>query len=95
MEDQRVMTTKSLKDVICAAFTEHPRQAGETYWQHFRFTIGMAWRLGIISILLIAHGILPFTLTHAASYRLQKCQRILADRAARTGFYEISDGFGI
>lgn len=95
MREARIMTDKTLTETICAAFTEHPRLAGETYWQHFAFTIGMASRLGLICILLMIHGILPFTLTHAASSRLQKCQKILNDRAARTGFNEIYDGFGI
>ena len=95
MEDSRIMTNASLKDTLYRAFTEHPRLAGETYWQHFCFTMGMAGRLGFISLLLVLHGLLPFTLTHAASWRLQKCQRILNDRALRTGFNEICDGFGI
>jgi hypothetical protein len=95
MDESKPVTTKNLMLVVCAAFTEHPRLAGETYWQHFAFTIGMAWRLGVICMFLVIHGLLPFTFTHAASSRLQKCQRILNDRAARTGFYEISDGFGI
>jgi hypothetical protein len=46
-------------------------------------------------VLLVIHGILPFALTHAASSRMQKCQRILADRAMRTGFDEITGGIGI
>jgi hypothetical protein len=95
MEDSRIMTNASLKDVVYRAFTEHPRLAGETYWQHFCFTIGMASRLGVICVLLMIHGLLPFTLTHAASSRMQKCQKILNDRALRTGFNEICDGFGI
>ena len=68
MEDSRIMTTRSLKDTVYLAFTAHPRLAGETYWQHFRFTIGMAGRLGLISVLLILHRLLPFPLTHAASW---------------------------
>ncbi|HYD18014.1 MAG TPA: DUF6356 family protein [Patescibacteria group bacterium] len=86
---------KNLGRILAAAFTDHPREAGETYWQHFMFTCGMAWRLFVICLLLLGHGILPFTLTHAASHRLQKCQRILADRAQRTGYNEMCDGFGI
>lgn len=87
--------TKSLGKTFLGLMTDHPRQAGETYWQHFRFTVGMACRLGVCSILLLGHGILPFTLTHAASDRIKACNRILADRAARTGFNEIEGGFGI
>lgn len=94
MDDQKP-SAKNFAEILHAAFTDHPRLAGETYWQHFLFTVSMAGRLGIICILLLIHGIFPFSLTHAASSRLQKCQRILNDRAARTGFYEISDGFGI
>jgi hypothetical protein len=95
MSEQTTVMTKSFRELLTAAFTEHPRQAGESYWQHFAFTLGMAGRLAVICCLLVVHGILPFTLTHAASSRMQKCQRILNDRAARTGFDEITGGFGI
>jgi Family of unknown function (DUF6356) len=95
MTDQTKSPAKSLKETFVSLMTSHPREAGETYWQHFRFTINMAWRLGSCSILLVGHGILPFTLTHAASDRIKACNRILADRAARTGFHEIEGGFGI
>jgi hypothetical protein len=91
MSDQN----KSLAQTFRCLMTDHPRQAGETYWQHFRFTVGMAWRLGVCSILLLLHGILPFTLTHAASDRIKACNRILTERAVRTGFNEIEGGFGI
>jgi hypothetical protein len=86
---------KDLLKLAYAAFTDHPRQAGETYWQHMCFTVGMAVRLWVCSFLLLLHGILPFTLTHAASNRMKTCQKILAERAARTGFDEHLDGFGI
>jgi hypothetical protein len=95
MDDQSTAIGKGLKETVIAAFTAHPRQGGESYWQHFAFTLDMAGRLALICLLLVIHGILPFTLTHAASVRMKKCQRILADRAARTGFDEISGGFGI
>lgn len=81
--------------LMISAFTDHPRQAGETYWQHLCFTLGMAGRLCVCCLLLIIHGLLPFTLTHSASSRMQKCQKILAERAARTGYNEIKEGFGI
>jgi hypothetical protein len=86
---------KTLLRTLRGAFTDHPREAGESYWQHFVFTVDMARRLFVVCILLLAHGILPFTLTHAASSRLQQCQKILTQRAARTGYNEMCDGFGI
>lgn len=86
---------KDLLKLVHCAFTEHPRSGGESYWQHLVFTIGMSWRLGVICVLLLIHGLLPFTFTHAASHRMRKCQQILSDRAARTGYSELSDGFGI
>lgn len=80
---------------LIAAFTDHPREAGESYWQHLCFTVGMAGRLFACCFLLIIHGILPFTLTHAASAKMKKCQHILAERAARTGYDELKEGCGI
>lgn len=78
-----------------SAFTDHPREAGESYWHHFCFTVGMSGRLFVCSFLLLIHGILPFTLTHVPSSKIKKCQRILSDRAARTGYDELKDGCGI
>jgi len=63
------------------AFTEHPAAAGETYWQHLLFTLGMGVRLMFAGFVILIHGILPFALTYTGSKHLKKCNKILSERA--------------
>lgn len=73
---------KPVLDMAHKAFTEHPASAGETYWQHLMFTLGMGSRLVFAGAVIIIHGILPFTLTYTGSNQLKKCNKILSERAA-------------
>ena len=42
-------------------FTKHPREnAGENWWQHCQFAIGVGFRLIFTSLIFILHGIFPF-----------------------------------
>ena len=42
-------------------FTEHPREeAGESWWEHCKFSCGIGIRLLITSIYFLVHGIFPF-----------------------------------
>lgn len=72
-----------MKEVLCS-FTEHPRLANETYFQHLGFTLGMAGRLIVCSFALIIHGLFPFLCTHTTSRQMAQCQKILDDRAQKT-----------
>lgn len=82
---------KPLEQVGCVwqkikdAFTKHPAEAGETYGQHLMFTVGMALRLLVTSMVLIIHGIFPFMCCHTASQKMKRCQAVMADRAKMTG----------
>jgi hypothetical protein len=41
-------------------FTKHPHEQGITYFEHWRFAMGIAWRL-LSSVLAFAlHAVLPF-----------------------------------
>lgn len=68
-----------------AAFTEHPRLAGETYLQHLFFTQKMAWKLVFSGLALVIHGIFPFVCTHTASKTIRDCHGTLDDRSCKTG----------
>ncbi len=74
---------KPVLDTAHKAFTEHPAAAGETYWQHLAFTLGMGARLMFAGFVILLHGILPFTLTYTGSNQLKKCNKILSERAAK------------
>jgi hypothetical protein len=41
-------------------FNEHPSTVGENWWQHFRFTVGVACKLLIASVFWMLHGLFPF-----------------------------------
>ena len=42
-------------------FTKHPKDNdGETWWEHFKFTLGVGIRLIFTSLIFIVHGIFPF-----------------------------------
>lgn len=66
---------------IIDAFTSHPREAGENYFEHLLFTINMAIRVLACGIVLVIHGLLPFLFVKKASNMMKTCQKILCDRA--------------
>ncbi|MFN7113002.1 MAG: DUF6356 family protein [Alphaproteobacteria bacterium] len=72
---------KPLLETAHKAFTEHPAAAGETYWQHLLFTLGMGARLMFAGFVILLHGIFPFALTYTGSKHLKKCNKILSDRS--------------
>lgn len=41
-------------------FTEHPKSAGETYWQHFVVAMGISFRCFCASLFQAIHAIFPF-----------------------------------
>ena len=41
-------------------FTEHTQQQGITYFEHWRFAMGIAWRLLIVVIAFALHAVFPF-----------------------------------
>jgi len=46
-------------------FTKHPRETvGETWWQHFKFTVSIGVRLYFTSIYFMIHGLFPFIELH-------------------------------
>ena len=42
------------------AFTEHPHEQGVTYFEHWAFAMGIAWRLLASVVAFALHAILPF-----------------------------------
>jgi hypothetical protein len=71
---------RELRDEVEKAFTEHPREAGETYLEHLWFTTQMTGRLAYSAIVLLLHGIFPFLLTRTASAQLERVYAIMRTR---------------
>ena len=84
MQDYSKNNADNLRALFAKAFIEHPRAAGESYWQHLLFTLGMAGRLGLCSLALIAHGLFPFTFVHTTSNKMKAVNSILRARADKT-----------
>ena len=52
---------------ITDKFQQHPRDVGETYWEHFCHALGFASRLFVASGACIVHAIVPFLFTSTGS----------------------------
>lgn len=61
-------------------FTHHPKQADETYIQHFLFSFGMGLWLLFCSLVAMCHAIFPFTFTLTTSNNLKKINVIMQKR---------------
>jgi hypothetical protein len=61
-------------------FTHHPKQAGETYLEHFLFSFGVGMWLLYCSCSAVCHAIFPFTCTFTTSSNLKKINAIMQKR---------------
>ena len=61
-------------------FTHHPKQAGESYLQHFLFSFGIGLWLLFCSLVAMSHAIFPFTFTLTTSSNLKKINAIMQKR---------------
>ena len=48
-------------------FNRHPREAGQSYGEHFAFAITVAWLAGLAAVAAFVHAFLPFVLKTTAS----------------------------
>ena len=60
-------------------FTEHPHAHGVTYFEHWAFAIGIAWRLFSSVIAFALHALLPF-ITIKARFDLEATSAFLLER---------------
>lgn len=72
-----------LQQEVLRLFTQHPHEAGETYWQHLRFTLGMSSRFLYCWLALFIHGIFPFLFTRTGSQQIEKMNQIMQERVSR------------
>jgi hypothetical protein len=60
-------------------FTEHPHAQGVTYFEHWSFAIGIAWRLLRSVLAFSLHALLPF-ITIARQFDLEATSTFLLER---------------
>lgn len=75
---------RNLKEELNRAFTEHPHDTDETYFEHLWFTIKMSARFLYTLVVLIIHGIFPFLLQRDASIQIEKVYRIMKSRIPKS-----------
>ena len=64
-------------------FTEHPKETGETYWQHQRYAMLVSLKLIKWGVMLWIHSIFPLLYTTAASRGLIKLSDEMKERCSR------------
>lgn len=79
-QDRHKQKAIDLRDQMERAFTDHPKETGETYLKHLWFTVKMTSRMVFTALLLFIHGMFPFLLTRAASTQFEKMYQILRSR---------------
>jgi Family of unknown function (DUF6356) len=71
---------KKLKKAREAIFLKHPREVGETYGEHFRFTMWVAFYLLVTAIACLLHGLFPVIFKKTTSKRVQTLYRDFEQR---------------
>ena len=61
------------------AFTQHPHAQGVTYFEHWGFAMGIAWRLLASVFAFTLHALLPF-ITIARRFDLEATSAFLLER---------------
>ena len=60
-------------------FTEHPHAQGVTYFEHWSFAMGIAWRLLLSVVAFALHALLPF-ITIERHFDLEATSAFLLER---------------
>lgn len=80
LHPERKQKAAELGAEVNRAFTEHPHDTGESYWEHLWFTIRMCGRFLYATTVLMVHGLFPFLLTRAGSTQIERIYRIMKSR---------------
>jgi hypothetical protein len=76
-------------------FVSHPRETGETYMEHLAFTVKMGVRIVTCGVLLLIHGLFPFTFRRTVSMQIEKIYAILKGRIPKNRLQEIDENWQI
>ena len=61
-------------------FTKHPHSVGETWYQHFKFSVKIGIRLLVSSLYFLLHATFPFLFENDAGDEIEKINKELQDR---------------
>jgi hypothetical protein len=80
MSESNKAKAKAAREEIERAFTEHPKETGESYFVHLWFTLRMTARLIFSAVVLFIHGVLPFLFVRTASSQMETIYGIMRSR---------------
>ena len=61
-------------------FTKHPKEVGESYFEHFAKAFGFGFKLLLISFRAFIHAIFPFFFEHSTSDKINELHKVLQER---------------
>jgi len=70
----------------------HLAEAGENYFEHLRFAVGVGLMLVAAGLACIVHGIFPALCTKTASRTVDELQRLFAERDALASVIDETSG---
>jgi len=62
------------------SFTEHPKELGETYFQHLLFALIFCSKVTLALAACLIHAILPFLLKHTGGDMINKLSETIVQR---------------
>ncbi len=66
--------------LIHKLFVAHPREAGECYWRHLRFTMQTGVQMIFFALCLMLHGLLPFLCEKTAGNFIARLSATIEER---------------
>ena len=61
-------------------FTKHPKEVGESYFEHFAKAFSFGVKLLLISFRAFVHAVFPFFFEHGTSEKINELNKILQER---------------
>ena len=95
LPDEHKAKFRQLWSDFLKAFTTHPQETGESYFQHLWFTVQLSSRFLLVSAILLTHGLFPFLFTHTTSRHIEKIYLIMKSRIPKSRLAAIDSDFCI
>ncbi len=69
---------------LIAAFTDHPRSVGESYWEHLGVASSFSAKLLLAALACMMHALLPFLFVKTGSQMITELHdRMVANRVTK------------
>ena len=70
---------------IFTIFKKHPNSVGETYFEHMRNAMRVAFKIQIVVFIILIHSVFPFLFEHLGSDEIEKINNDLQNRRKEQG----------